>query len=327
MAQNLEETGVRQLILAFVCQAALWAAAPKLVWIDTDPSAMPGGHEVDDVLALLQAFGSPEITIRGVSIVFGNAELPTASRIGKEIVSKFGPPSLPVFVGASDAAHLGRETDASRGLAGALRRERLTVLALGPATNIATVVRNHPELAGSIEEVVAVAGRRPGQRFTAGPKQSRPFRDLNFELDPEAFRILLAANIPTTLAPWEISSKVWIARDDIKALSERSPGLRRLLPAIQDWLALWENNFGARGFNPFDTLAIAYVVSPRHITCSKMAVVIKNDMDDARSEAHVQKPFLLVQPARQSGRTVNYCHTPAPGFKDDLLRRLATNPH
>ncbi|MCI0390199.1 MAG: hypothetical protein MOB07_15725, partial [Acidobacteria bacterium] len=41
------------------------------VWIDTDPSVAPGGHEVDDGFALIQAFHSPELEIRGVSVVFG----------------------------------------------------------------------------------------------------------------------------------------------------------------------------------------------------------------------------------------------------------------
>ena len=45
------------------------------VWIDTDPSIRPGGYEVDDGFALIQAFHSPELSIRGVSLVFGNEPL------------------------------------------------------------------------------------------------------------------------------------------------------------------------------------------------------------------------------------------------------------
>ena len=84
--------------------SSVLAAASRPVWIDTDPSAAPGGHEVDDALALLQAFGSPELAIRGVSIVFGNADLVTASRIGRTVVKDFGPPSIHVFDGAASAA-------------------------------------------------------------------------------------------------------------------------------------------------------------------------------------------------------------------------------
>jgi len=163
--------------------SSVLAAASRPVWIDTDPSAAPGGHEVDDALALLQAFGSPELAIRGVSIVFGNADLVTASRIGRTVVKDFGPPWIHVFDGAASAADLGRETDATRALAAALGQERLSILTLGPATNVATVVRNHPELSARIVEIIAVAARRPGQRFQVGPKQNLPFRD-QFRVGP-----------------------------------------------------------------------------------------------------------------------------------------------
>ena len=299
----------------------MWSAKP--VWIDTDPSALPGGHEVDDAFALLQAFGSPELSIRGISIVFGNADLPTASRMGRQIIKEFGPSSIRVFDGASDASDLGRETDATLALADALRHGRLTILALGPATNIATVLRNHPELAANIDRIVAVAGRRPQQRFVAGPKQNIPFRDFNFELDPEAFRVILASKVPLTLAPWEISSGVWLTPEDIDALAARSPRFSSLLPAVSDWLALWRDQFGAPGFNPFDTLAVGYMVVPSSLTCSKMNATIEVALDDTTSATGAQKPYLLVRPPGPSGRKVQYCHAAAPEFKTDLFARVA----
>ena len=311
-------------VLVFLFSAAALAGAPRPVWIDTDPSAIPGGHDVDDALALLEAFGSPELSIRGISIVFGNMDLATTSRLGKQIIREFGPPSTPVFVGAAGASDLGRETDATRALADALRRERLTILALGPATNIATVVRNHPELAPRIGEIIAVAGRRPGQKLIAGPKQTNSFRDVNFELDPEAFRILLSSRIPLTVTPWEIASKLWLTREDVAALAGRKPGLASLLPAIEDWLALWRNRFGAPGFHPFDTLAVGYLVDRSDLTCSVLDASIETGTDDTSMSANAaEKPYLLVRPLRRNRRTVKYCHDVAPRFKRDLLRRIA----
>ena len=307
--------------------AVLWFAQPmwsaKPVWIDTDPSAIPGGHEVDDAFALLQAFGSPELSIRGISIVFGNADLPTASRMGRQIVKEFGPSSLHVFDGASDASDLGRETEATLALAEALRHGRLTILALGPATNIATVLRSHPELTANIDRIIAVAGRRPQQHFVAGPKQKTPFRDFNFELDPEAFRVILASKVPLTLAPWEISSTVWLTPEDIDALAARSPKFSSLLPAVRDWLRLWSDKFGAPGFNPFDTLAVGYVVVPSSLTCSDMNATIKDATDDTTSAPGAQKPYFFVTRSGSSGRKVQYCHSAALKFKKDLLARVA----
>jgi inosine-uridine nucleoside N-ribohydrolase len=91
---------------------------------------------------------------RGVSAVFGNAALEKTHSITREIVHRFGPPGLAVFRGAASGEDLGRETAASRALARAAGEEKLTVLALGPVTYAATVVKNHPELERRIEAVV-----------------------------------------------------------------------------------------------------------------------------------------------------------------------------
>jgi pyrimidine-specific ribonucleoside hydrolase len=300
-----------RLTLSALLFCALVPAQPRAVWIDTDPSVAPGGHEIDDGLALLQSFASKELAIRGVSITFGNADLPAASRIGRYIVQNFGPRGLRVYDGASSATDLDKETDATRALAAALRREHLTILALGPATNIARLLKRHPDLTGRIDEIVAVAGRRPGQQFTAGTS-ARPLRDFNFEMDPRAFQVLLDSKVKLTFAPWEVSSKVWLTRNDLEPLATKSRGVAWLMPAALDWLTLWANQFGAAGFNPFDTLAVGYLVDPDTITCSQMTMRIET----------ADKPYLVVRDTNE-GRVVKYCHTPSPAFKDRLLQRLA----
>jgi inosine-uridine nucleoside N-ribohydrolase len=294
---------------------ALAAPRSRPVWIDTDPSVAPGGHELDDGIALLQAFGSPEIAIRGVSIVFGNADLPTADRIGRYIVKEFGPRGLRVYTGAVGAVDLGRETDASRALSSALRRERLTILVLGPATNVATVLKLHPELASRIHEIVSVAGRRPGQQFTLGTATARPLRDLNFEMNPEAFQVLLDSKVKLAFAPWEVSSKVLLTREDLEPLASKSAGMAWLLPSILDWLQVWKTQFGTNGFNPFDAVAVGYLVDPGTIDCAAMSMRIETS----------DKPYLVVRESKD-GRAVTYCHTPSPRFKERLLYRLQSAP-
>ncbi len=303
---------MRGLILLLAIAALANAAPRRAVWIDTDPSIALGEHEIDDGIALLQAFASPELDIRGISIVYGNADLPTASRIGREVVERFGPKGMRVFIGAGSAQDLGRETEASRALAKELERGRLTIFALGPATNVATVVKNHPELVKNIEQVIAVAGRRPGQQFIAGPKQKTPFRDFNFELDPEAFRVLLVSAVPLVLAPWEISSKVWITREDVQLAAKTNRGMAWILPAAEDWLAMWSREFGAPGFNPFDALAIGYVINRGDMECSRFAAAVENS----------DKPYLIVRPSAGAKRTVTYCFAAKASFKEDLLKRL-----
>ena len=297
--------------------APLPAATP--VWIDTDPSVARGGHEVDDGFALLQAFHSKELAIRGVSVVFGNAPLEQAFPIGQRLVRQFGPAGLGVFRGAVSAADLGRETDATRALEAALAKERLSLLVLGPATNVATVLRHHPELARNIERVVAVAGRRPGQRFITG-KAATPFRDFNFEMDPEAFATLLQSLVALVLAPWEISSRVWLNAADLDRVRDSGAAQAELADAAVDWLAMWHNNFAVDGFNPFVTLAVGYVTSPALFTCEVLPAEIRELSDDTRMG--VTKPYLLAGKAIRSDVSVTYCSTALPAFKADLMDRL-----
>ena len=293
------------------------------VWIDTDPSIEPGGHEVDDGFALIQAFHSPELAIRGVSVVFGNAPLEKTWPIGQDIVSRFGPKGLGVFKGAGNSAELGKDSAASEALARALTKERLTVIAIGPVTNVATVLKRHPELASRIERIVAVAGRRPGQHFVSGPAQKQPFQDLNFELDPTAFQVLLDSGVPIVLAPWEISSKVWIKAEDLNRLAKGPDDAKFLVHPGRDWLVWWRKNLGTEGFNPFDTLAVGYITSPKLFQCIESNVQIKNADDDVSSDVAARtKPYLLVSPELKTSLRVTYCSNSRPQFKKELVRRL-----
>ncbi len=294
------------------------------VWIDTDPSISSGEREVDDGFALIQAFNSPELEIRGVSVVFGNAPLDVAWPIGQEIVRKHGPANLQAFAGAARAEQLGEETDASRALAEALKKEKLTILALGPVTNVATVLKTHPELSDRVEAIVAVAGRRPNQRFVTGTKKHTPFRDFNFEMDAPGFQALLDSKAPIVLAPWEVSSKVWLKEDDVKQLAAGKPSAQWLANPARDWMKMWREKFGADGFNPFDTLAVAYVTSPESLEWEDLPAEIRTLPDDTSqaNDRPKEKPYLLAAREITSKRMVRYCHTPKAGFKQDLMMRL-----
>lgn len=307
----------------FAASATCLAQSRVPVWIDTDPSVAIGGHEVDDGFALIQAFHSPELEVRGVSIVFGNAPLSTAWPIGSEIVERFGPLGLKAYRGASSSEELGQETEASKALATAVRRERLTILAIGPVTNVATVLKLHPELAKNIQRIICVAGRRPGQRFVVSSSQQQAFRDFNFELDPAGFQVLLDSGIPLVLAPWEISSKVWIRRADLEQLRKGGPQTEYLAGPALDWLEWWRKNLGTDGFNPFDTLAVAYVTSPGLLHCSEYKAIIQTAPDDISPGASIRtKPYLNVSADFASARTVTYCSSADPRFKEDLIQRL-----
>src|SRR4029453_1707927 len=175
-----------------------------------------------------------------VAVVLGSRPAGRALPIARRIVRSVAPQRLQVFSGAASAADAKVETEASRALVTALRASPLTILALGPVTNVATTLAKHPELASRVTRIIAVAGRRPGQRFTTGTSNARGHRDFNFELDPGSFQVLLDSNIEVVLAPFEISSKIWLTGSDLDRLATSpSATARALASPARAWLALW----------------------------------------------------------------------------------------
>jgi pyrimidine-specific ribonucleoside hydrolase len=74
--------------------------------------------------------------------------------------------------------------DGVRFMAAQLRERRLTILAIGPLTDVACLVLNYPREAAKIAEVVAIMGRRPGEEFAIGGKTG--LTDFNYVMDERA---------------------------------------------------------------------------------------------------------------------------------------------
>lgn len=184
------------------------------VWIDTDPVSRPNQTaDIDDVLAVRMLLGSG-IAIEGISTTHGNG---TAEETWRSARAEFPDPLLHHGQAAAGCAN-----PAVAGLARILQASALTILALGPMTNIAQLLDCHPLLAGRISRIIAVAGRRPGERFRLGDGLvSRELRDLNYETDRVAFRTVLASGIPIDLVPFAAGNMIRLAYGDLGGLPER----------------------------------------------------------------------------------------------------------
>ncbi len=321
------------LVMAAAALGHAQAATPVSIWLDVDTSTgvmRERPRDVDDGLAMLQAFHSPEVAIRGLSTCFGNANLDEANTIARDIVARFGPANLRVESGAASSDDLGRETDATAALADALKQERLTVLALGPVTNVATVLKNHPELAARIEKIVVVAARRPGFAFHPPGRPELVFPDANFEKDAPGMQVLLDSGVPIVFAGYEVSSDVWVTRADFEKLAATSEAGRWIAQTSDYWLSRWETAYKLPGFNPFDTLAVAYVTHPEQIESIPVDVHITagpNDRGEGRLPAtRPSKPYLIAEPARQATSRFTYCVAAQDTFVPTLLARLAGRP-
>jgi len=302
--------------------------SPKNVWIDTDPACgVSARSDVDDCYALLYALNSPELRIVALSSVFGNADLDTTTSVLHALLARHraaqpgDSPLIPAHPGASHARPVAGPlpTRASEALATALRARRLILIALGPVTNIAALITLHPELIDRIDAIVAVAGTRPGQRrLRVGDARLLHFHDLNFNLDPLSLETILNTDIPLVLLPFEASERTRITSADLRRLAAGNEITRWLATVSRGWLAFWQNSLGASGFRPFDSLAVAWAVSPGHFECLEEYARIRKRRSILRVRDSLEVARHFVE-----GRRVRYCTNPDPRLKRRLLGRLA----
>ncbi len=305
----------------------------KNVWIDTDLSVgmkryhREGYSDVDDGYALLQLFKAENINITGISAVFGNTKIEDAYRLCQEMATEFAPYEIPVYKGAAAKIQLENveSNEAVEAMAKALKKEALSILAIGPATNVGTLLLLYPELKSQIKEVVLVAGRRTATSyFEIGKPTAHHAPDLNFDLDNDAFRILLEHGIKVVLCPFEISNKVWITADDLALLKNGKPGNNWLADASQPWLEQWLAG-GETGFNPFDVLASHYLIAQEDLITEELYARLEIHPDDMLLDSTENnfKQYLICN--SEPGYPITYCYDVVPGFHEKLMKSLLTN--
>ena len=303
------------------------------VWIDTDPSIGLPCHEADDGFALIQAFRSPELRIRGVSASYGNAPLSKTARIAREIVEQFGASAGVtadhLFAGANFREDLGQATAATAALRAALQERPLTYLALAPLTNLATLLTLHPELAARIERIIFVGARSPGRRFTAGNWNPYEFTDGNYHKDNRAAGVVLRAGIPLTLVPVELALQMPLLPAELRWLGREGGAEGRYLARKANlWMWFWRLGFLTGGAMVFDSFAVLAATHPHLLETERRFVTQHNALDwNAPQEHH---KYLLASKSplgRKPAREAEFCCAPKPEAKAALLERLAGKPY
>lgn len=196
---------------------------------------------VDDALAILYAVAHPDLEVLGVSCVNGNAPLPRVLTNTCAVLDAAEAGRLPVAAGADrplvEPVH-GSTSHGANGLGdielppsarildpagavGMLRREimaanrRATLVALAPLTNVALLLRTHPEVIERLQRIVVLGGSTEGEA------------EFNFGQDPEAAWIVVHAGVPLVLYPLEIFLQVVVTEDLAAGLAGQThPALR-----------------------------------------------------------------------------------------------------
>ena len=315
---------------------------PSRVWIDTDAACNGGNADPDDCFAMLVLMNSPDLEIVGISTVFGNAPLSVVDRTTRDLVGRVvGNSNILVYSGSSIALEAGRTTSiepAHTALERALEGGPLTIVCLGPLTNVAATLRRRPDLADNIGLLVSVMGRRPGHVFHPAEGRSSSgilfghgpiFRDLNFSKDRTSASIVLGRAGRITLTPYAAAREVMVTRRDLARMKGGPRAAAWLAERAGPWLEHWEEDIGLPGFYPFDALAALYLLDPQQLSCAKaFAWVAEDDRLPGLWRVALGSTGPLVglesdrpQIVHASG-SVTYCGGVGDGLKDVLMNLL-----
>jgi inosine-uridine nucleoside N-ribohydrolase len=206
-------------------------SAPLRIILDTDPG-------VDDAIAILLALRSPELKLEAITPVSGNVPLAFTLPNALRLLEIAGHPEIPVAAGAPVPLVRRLVTAAyvhgNNGLGGVefpepkikpvsetasdlIRRivranpGEITIVAIGPLTNIATVLKVDPAIAPMIKSFVLMGGALNGGNIT-------PAAEFNFYVDPEAARIVFDSGVPITMVGLDVTNKVLLRESQVRTL-------------------------------------------------------------------------------------------------------------
>ena len=310
----------------------------RRVWIDTDAACgYTPQTDVDDCLALWVLATAPDLEIVGVSTVFGSASLEVTDGTTRELfglLSSTRRQSVSVHRGAEKpfASGVPPRTPAQDRLIRALEGGPLTILSLGPLTNVAQALTHRRDLRENAR-LVAVMGRRPGHLFhpTEGAGGATllghgpVFRDFNFSADPDAVHAVLALELLTTLIPYDAARTIEITPSDLNVLASAANAGAWIARRSAGWVEYWRTHIGRSGFYPFDALAAAYVRAPRSFRCASVRAWV--GQDPLMFIPFLRPQALLVdqQPAPEGHDSVWYCPALEQGFDAVLTSWLSPN--
>jgi inosine-uridine nucleoside N-ribohydrolase len=225
------------LALALAAGAQAQPARHPIIF-DTDFGMVPQ----DDAFALMLALHSPELEILGVTTVAGNFSLEQATADALRVLEVAGRDDIPVYRGAdmpllhekseyattrhgqwwSDApatappGGFAKRAAEPRGAVQYIvdtlnaRPGQVTIMAIGPLTNVAMALRQEPGLAAKVKQLYIMGGAVAALPDGAG--NITPNAEFNFWVDPEAARAVLRSGIPIALSPLNVSRKTSLDR-------------------------------------------------------------------------------------------------------------------
>jgi purine nucleosidase len=262
----------------------------RKVILDVDPG-------VDDAVAMCLAFAASELDVLAVTAVGGNVVADQATRNVQAIVEQLDPPRWP-RLGAASADRMlradSRHIFGADGLCGAhfplaeLHHQRpsvkvihdevqgapgdVTIIALGPLSNIAAALHQQPELASQIGHLIILGGT------LAGPGNVTPAAEFNVYCDAEAARDVFRSQVTKTVIPIDVTNRILFGFDLLQKFpagkSRTSQLLQRMLPGA---FRAYHQVLGLEGIHLHDAVAVVASMHPELFMMERMHGEVETD--------------------------------------------------
>lgn len=244
----------------------------KSIIIDTDP-----GH--DDAIAIMLAIKSGLFEIKAITTVAGNSTIENTTRNARYLLSLLEREDIPVYSGAEKPlkqALVQAEVHGKTGLEGidptnpsiltnnasdkiielVSSIENLTLVALGPLTNIAQAIQKSPEIMKKVEQMIIMGGA-----INVEGNKSR-VAEFNLFVDPEAAEIVFNFPVKKVLVPLDVCNKIPVLLEDFEKISNqrlREPILKMMNPFIEN---IYKYDRKIKAALMYDPLTVYYLIRP-----------------------------------------------------------------
>ncbi|WP_347252961.1 ribonucleoside hydrolase RihC [Leminorella grimontii] len=259
-------------------------SAKRPIIIDTDPG-------IDDAVALGIALFARELDVKLITTVSGNVGIEHVTNNALKLLT-FWTLSTPVAKGA--ARPLLREVrDASEvhgvtGMEGyefpepnrgnllnitavqamyqTLKEseEKITIVAIGPLTNVALLLREYPEIKGKIGEIVLMGGALGRGNFGV-------LSEFNIAVDPEAAKIVFESGLAIAMTPLDVGLKALVYPQD----SEEIKQMNQTGDMMYSLFKKYRGGSFNTGLKMYDSCAIAYLLKPEMFTVQNVFVAVE----------------------------------------------------
>ena len=264
---------------------------PRKIVVDCDP-----GH--DDAMAIVLAAASPELELLAVTTVAGNQTLDKTTLNARRVCTVAGIDGVPVAAGCDRPLVRDLVTAPSihgeSGMDGPTFGEptvelderhavdlivelvlanpgEVTLVPVGPLTNVALALRREPRIAELVQEVVLMGGA-----YTRGNKT--PAAEFNVLVDPEAAAIVFEAGWPVTMVGLDLTHQARATRDVVERFAALETPLARVVVDLLEFFGgAYRRTRGIDGPPVHDACAVARVARPELVECEEAFVAVETE--------------------------------------------------